>query len=421
MCKSIFPCEQDHAVSFFVLKFPWNARQPADEREEELTLSRTPRILRQPQPNFRNAMRHGGDPQSRVVLDPRRSEIASKYFLLDVPGAIIPASRLSTILSNLDQDKKLSTIALEYLRQQGFFALRNLALGESTYEGFTKAALIEQDVRAYAANAIRQKEEADRLQFIADSIAREASRAAEYERERRTRESDPKYVAKVKNQKLRVCYGLDQFIEKELFNRLMGILHRIDGGGRFSDEDVLWLTTEGSDYYSDELRFAFHSREAVFYTAEFARTRDPWNAVNASSHFRKCDRAGAAHELLEQIPHEGLNSPKLKSAVRTTHGGAMRDLGRFEEALRYGTEAHVITDWDFRPCTLLGAVNFELGNYETARDWYAKAAKRGASEHSIDDELRGIYTRADKTKREDIREFLLREDPVRYKWAHSLR
>lgn len=99
----------------------------------------------------------------------------------------------------------------------------------------------------------------------------------------------------------------------------------------------------------------------------------------------------------------------------------MRDLGRFNEALRYGTEAHVITDRDFRPCTLLGAVNFEMGNYESARDWYAKAAERGASERSIDDELRGIYMRADKSKRDEIRAFLIREDPVRYKWARNLR
>jgi len=353
------------------------------------------------------------------VVNPERSNLASKYFLSDVPSATVPATRLSTILGNLEQEMKLSTVALEYLRQQGFFALRNLALGESTHEEFAKAALIEQGLREHDANAIRQKEESDRLKTIADSAAREAARATEYERERRIRESDPRFIAKVKNQQLRARYGLDLFIEKDSFNRLMGLLHRIDDGGRFCDEDVLWLTTEGADYYSDELRRAFHHREAVFYAAEFARTRDPWNAVNASGHFRKCDSAGAAQELLEQVSLEGLKSRKLMSAIRTTHGGVMRDLGRFEDALRLGAEAHAITDRDFRPCTLLGAVNFELGNYEIARNWYAKAAERGASERSIDDELRSIYIRADKSKREEIRKFLLHEDPVRYKWVKS--
>lgn len=384
-------------------------------------MSRIPRILRQPNPNFRSHGRPGPGPQQRVVVDSGRSAIAAKYFLSDVPGAVVPASRLSTALENIDRSKQLSATALEYLRQKGYAALISLVTGESSYEEFSIMARAEQENREAAAADARQKEESSRLRAIAESAAREAARTAEYERQRRIQESDPKYLAKVKNQELRAKYGLDQFIEKESFNRIMGILHRIEGGARFNDEDVLWLTTEGSEYYSDELRFEYHAREAAFFAAEFVRTRDPWNAVNASGHFRKCDGAIAAHELLESVASDALKTPKLKSAVRTTHGGVMRDLGRFNEALRYGTEAHAITDRDFRPCTLLGAVNFEMGNYESARDWYAKAAERGASERSIDDELRGIYMRADKSKRDEIRAFLIREDPVRYKWARSLR
>ena len=267
-------------------------------------MSRTPRILRQPNPNFRRSGRLEAGPQQRVIIDPGRSAIAGKYFLSDVPGATVPASRLSTVLENIEQDKKLSANAFEYLRQQGYLALLSLASGESNYQEFSNLARVEQGRRESAAAEVRQKEEAERLRAIAESAAKEAARMAEYERQRRIQESDPKYLAKVKNQRLRARYGLDQFIEKESFNRLMGILHRIDGGARFSDEDVLWLTTEGSDYYSDELRFEFHSREAAFFVTEFARTRDPWNAVNASGHFRKCDRSGAAHELLEGVSLE---------------------------------------------------------------------------------------------------------------------
>jgi len=384
-------------------------------------MSRIPRILRQPKPYFRSYGCPGEGPQQRVVAHSGRSVIADKYFLSDVPGAAVPASRLSTVLENIERGKQLSATALEYLRQQGYTALIGLATGVSSYEEFSIPARAEQEKRESAASDARRKEEAERLRVIAETAARAAARTAEYERQRRIQESDPKYLAKVKNQRLRAKYGLDQFIEKDSYNHLMSILHRIDGGARFNDEDVLWLTTEGEDYYSDELRFEYHSREAAFFASEFARTRDPWNAVNASGHFRKCDGAIAAHELLESVASDALKTPKLKSAVRTTHGGVMRDLRRFDEALRYGTEAHVITDRDFRPCTLLGAVNFELGNYESARDWYAKAAERGASERSIDGELRGIYMRADKSKRDEIRAFLIREDPVRYNWAHRLR
>ncbi len=88
--------------------------------------------------------------------------------------------------------------------------------------------------------------------------------------------------------------------------------------------------------------------------------------------------------------------------------------------MRLGNQAHEITPKDFRPCTLLGAVNFELGHYDIGRDWYAKAIERGATERSIDYDLRGILLRADPSKREEIKAFLLNEDPARYRWVNNL-
>ena len=41
------------------------------------------------------------------------------------------------------------------------------------------------------------------------------------------------------------------------------------------------------------------------------------------------------------------------------------------------------------------------------------------SDGRADSDLRGIFARADKTKREEIKAFLLREDPVRYAWVKS--
>ena len=95
----------------------------------------------------------------------------------------------------------------------------------------------------------------------------------------------------------------------------------------------------------------------------------------------------------------------------------MRDLGRRDEAVRLGGQAQELTPKDFRPCTLLGAVHMELGNYNLAHDWYNKAIKLGATEQSVDSELKRIYAQADKAKRESIKRFLLAEDPVRFSWV----
>ncbi len=390
-------------------------------------MSRIPKILRQARPNFRTPPRYGTELPKQVVADQSRIDLASKYFVTDLPGAIIPATRLHNILENLEQGRTLPGSA-DVLAATWTIRSTAACTGEITYEAFCKTAAEEQAKREQSAKAERQKEEAARLRRIEEDKAQEAIRKAKYERDRqraeearRKRESDPKYIANMKNQQLRMRYGLDQFIERQFFARLMDILHRLDGGNRLSDEDILWLTTEGKDYYTEILQEAFHEREAEFYTAEYKRTSDPWNAVNASGHYRKCNQARKAHDLLTSIPDERRKAPKLNSAICTTHGGVMRDLNRLDEALKLGDQAHALTPQDFRPCTLLGAVNIEMGNYGIGKDWYDKAKERGASKRSIDYDLRGIFLRADKAKREEIRAFLLREDPERYKWVRNLK
>lgn len=346
-------------------------------------------------------------------------DLAQRYFVNDLPSSTIPASRLRTLLEKLQENQPLTTIGFNYLQQLGLTTLGQLARGEITYQTFQEVAAPEQAEREQIAEAKRQAEHQSMLVKVAAQEALQAKYRAQREQARLAQERDPKYIAKLKNQALRVRYDVDFFIEKEHFPRLMTILHRFDDGNRLTDDDVLWMKTEGRSYYSKCLQTAFHAREAEFYANEYRRTSDPWNAVNASGHYRKCEGAKQAHDLLISIPTERQKVPKLRSAIATTHGGVMRDLNGLDEALKLGNQAHADTPKDFRPCTLLGAVHFELGHYETGRDWYAKAIQRGASEHSIDYDLRGIFLRANPVKREEIKAFLLRENPDRYRWVNQ--
>ena len=346
-------------------------------------------------------------------------DLAQRYLVNDLPGSTIPASRLSGILEKIQAGQPITTKGHSYLQQLGLTALGQFLRGEITFESFQDLAASEQVQREHLAEVERQAQHVAMLANEAEQKAREAEYWAQREAARRAQESDPKYIAKVKNQALRARFGVDLFIEQEHFSRLMNILHRLDDGNRLTDDDVLWLTTEGHIYFSESLRTAFHAREAAFFVDEYLRTSDPWNAVNASGHFRKCAEARKAHELLTSIPPDRQKVPKLRSAIATTHGGVMRDLNRLDEALKLGNQAHAFTPRDFRPCTLLGAVNFELGHFDTARDWYAKAIERGATKRSIDFDLRGIFLRADPVRREKIRAFLLLEDPDRYSWVNQ--
>jgi hypothetical protein len=132
-------------------------------------------------------------------------------------------------------------------------------------------------------------------------------------------------------------------------------------------------------------------------------------------------QAAKAQTLLASIPFDPQAKPKLNSAICTTHGGVMRDLGRLDDALDLGGRAHVLTPKDFRPCTLLGAVNIELGHLGIGWEWYRKAEERGASARSIDHDLRSIFFRANQARRDEIRAFLLRADAIRYVWVNDVR
>lgn len=122
-------------------------------------------------------------------------------------------------------------------------------------------------------------------------------------------------------------------MEEHHFKSLMAILRKLDAGVRLSEEDAVWLKSEGDEYVSVEIMRAYHRLEADFFIAEYKRSGDVWSVVSASGHLRKCGASKEAHELLVAVPDAHLKQSKLMSAFRTTHGGVMRDLGRYDEAV----------------------------------------------------------------------------------------
>lgn len=346
-------------------------------------------------------------------------ETASRYYVDDLAGALIPNARLSNILKELELTKQISDNAKDFLQRKGLLALLSYSKKEISFSVFSKASEVEQSERRQIAetNALkeqaRQKLEEEAL-FAKLKIAQEQMKA-----KRLAFKNDPRNIAKAKQFKLREKYGLSYFIKKTDFTQLMDILRTVDNGVRLSEEVVVWLLTERGEYFTEELREGFHKNEAKFYKTEFEKSKDPWFAVNASSHYRKCKQSRTAESILCTIDVHGLKNRNLKSALCTTHGGVKRDLKKSDEALNLGKQAHGFTPQDFRPCTLIGAVYIETGHYDLGQSWYKKAVERGYSEKSVDDELRGIFMRAEKSQQEDLRAYLLSVDPVRYSWTNK--
>jgi len=67
-----------------------------------------------------------------------------------------------------------------------------------------------------------------------------------------------------------------------------------------------------------------HMRESEFLIAEFKRTGDAWQAVNASKHGRKCGEPELSEKVLCGIDASRIRAAKMKSAHFTTRGGVKR-------------------------------------------------------------------------------------------------
>lgn len=198
---------------------------------------------------------------------------------------------------------------------------------------------------------------------------------------------------------------------------LSKILQRIAKGNRFSKRDVIWLIEK--EYLKGELKLEYHRREAVFYLDNLAIDKSLWNIVNASSHFRKAHLSNKSIEITENINFKKIKNKHLKSALSITRGGEFRDIQQFEEGLKYAQKGYSFDSSSFHPCTLFGAIYYEMQNFLLGDKWFERAVENGAEVNNIDSELRSIFKRTKGKERDKLKEHLLKTDPYRYSWVNK--
>jgi hypothetical protein len=338
----------------------------------------------------------------------QHADLAERYFLEDLPGATQLGARLNGILLRIDAGEQVTALQRQFLATTGLHALVTLADGKATLGEFQAEAEQEQAVRIDEASAKAVKD-------AAELAERADARAAAVKATFAAMANDPVLRRKREAKELRQRFGVG-YIESEDYPRVMALLRQVANGQRLTVEDLAWLKTEADYCWTDELQRAWHALEAAALTKAWESSGDPWNTVNASGHWRKAGEPERALRLTDAALAKVGSNPKLRSALATTRGGAMRDLRRLDEAKALASEAHQLTSSDYRPCTLLGAVHIELGDLPTGHEWYAKAESLGAPRHAIDHELRGLLMRSSIRDQQRIREFLLRQDPQRFAW-----
>ena len=352
----------------------------------------------------------------------KHKKLAQKYHVDDIASSLVPGTSISNLLCELEKSK-ISMMSRRFLDKNKFLALERFANGTINFDEYGLLAKQEKAIRVQTIEKEKQ-EAAARKEKIQLELKEKYELQRKLERERqKALEKDPNYIRKQKLIKLKQKYDLDFYIEKNDYNRLMSLIDKIDKGHRITPEDIVWLTLSRDDlyrgYFTDSLNKKYHKNEAEHSIKEYEVKNDHWLAVNASSHYRKACEPKSAISILSRIKLNSITNKKLKSAICTTHGGALRDIAEWTNAISLGETAHSFTPDNFRPCTLLGAIYMETSHFELGQEWYRKAIDRGFSEKSVDDEIKSIFKKADEKQKESLRNYLLKLDGHRYRWVND--
>jgi tetratricopeptide (TPR) repeat protein len=229
---------------------------------------------------------------------------------------------------------------------------------------------------------------------------------------------------------LKSKYGVSDYQDNLPSSQLYAILQKLDNEERLEPTDVAWLLAEKiptrwdeHKLFSGKILKAYHKIEATFYEQAYKRTGNKWNLPSASSHWRGAKKPEHALTQTDNLNFDKIKENKLKSALLTTRGGAFRDIGDLDEAEKCARRAIKYQPSSHHPYTLMGAICFERherSKYSEGEYWFKEAVKRGASPRDQDAELKRVIKNADKEKRREVVEYLLKTDPVRYEWANTL-
>ena len=379
--------------------------------------------------NYRGKVSVEDAVKHQTYLDDIRKD-AVFYCVDHIESSMIPHSMLHKIIQKLKtkQNDSLTLPEKAYLVRQNLNALHSLVEGKISFNQYKKEVVNDRIKHQEQLEAERLRlEKLRELELIQlkkqqEKLAQERKFREQAERERRKKlESDPKYIERQKEKNLIKKYDIYFYdIADKHRYKLINILKLLDNNQRLSEQDAIWLNSEGRQFFTDELKIKFHRVEADFYLNEYKTTKLHWHAINASSQLRKAKASKEAEKFLENTEISLNKNKKLLSAYFTTLGGVKRDIRKVDTAIECGLKAHENNSQDYRPCTLLGAIYMETHEYTLGHDWYNKARDRGAPEKSINADLRSILLKLDKSKRVEMIASLLKKDPYFYGWLKSM-
>lgn len=312
--------------------------------------------------------------------------------------AIYSSELLRKLILELDQNRineRMKKYYLSFLKINGFNALHDLLDSQINYEQFKEKAILE----------IRNNKT-----LIIPSVFEHP----DYQKEHK------KNKAKELNKEIREYFDIG-YIEPQQFTTLMSILKKLYNKKRINEEEKIFLLTEKDEneesyFHYDNISIQYHLIEGTYYLNAYKKNKNIWKLINSSSHLRKAKKLHEVKKHLETVDRRLLSSLKIESAYLTTYGAINRDLGNLSQALELAHTAHSKQEKDYRPCTLLGAIYFDLENIEKGQEWFAKAQNLGADEDLFFSEIKNIYLKASKEYKIKLKNYFEYENKKIFNW-----
>ncbi|PPK74052.1 hypothetical protein B0F87_112103 [Methylobacter tundripaludum] len=382
------------------------------------------------------------------ILRNQLSFLQNRYKAVTQDGSIINELSLCLILQKLEEKNHLSESEFQYLRENGFDETITIAqqIEFSVLKQKYQATQIQEDnvnhhlykvlkkleagisLPEADVNYLKKRKLSETLKFVykkqIDSLMQKINHG------HGLRPDDVAWCCQNNYEEI-VFLWLKKDYEVEYRkdmpeSLLYAILKKLEASQRLTDEEVVWLQAEkllktrlkDRDYYvSTRIFIAHHTLEAKFYESEFQHTKNHWNLASASAHWRKAERPEHALDLTGNLNLKQIKPAKLKAALLTTRGGALRDSDRFDEAEKCAVEAIQHYPNNHNPYTLMGALCYDRKDYEAGDKWFEEAVKRGAKFDEQDAEIKRILRKIKGQERNELIDHLLKRDPHRFAWV----
>ncbi|MDY7016162.1 MAG: hypothetical protein SVX43_21710 [Cyanobacteriota bacterium] len=187
-------------------------------------------------------------------------------------------------------------------------------------------------------------------------------------------------------------------------NDLYCILLNLESHNKLNHEEIEWL----------EKKLLF-SPIAIFYQKKHKESESLLDLIEAVKYWRKARMPKTALKLTFKIQ---LENNKMISALLTTRGGVLRDMGKLKGAEKCALEALQYNPHGCYCYNLLGAIYYQLGNPNKGDEYFKIAEQLGSRTDIQEAAIFDIFERkANPKTKEVIAINLSKKDTIRYKWA----